>query len=77
MLEMKPMPNLCIQCAWRFTASTHGTVSDIRWDVRAIVSEVQRDVSNTNIHRTMAKGQDGSGRIDLSVSGARTLSTTE
>ena len=56
----------------------HGTVSDIRQDVRAVVSEVQRDVVSThtmvsNIHRTMAKGQEGSG---LLVSESHVLSIT-
>jgi len=47
--------------------STHGTVSDIRRDIRAIVSEVGRDITTAHIamvsdmHRTMAKVQEGSG----------------
>ena len=40
--------------------STHGTVSDIRRDVRAIVSEFERNaqIVVSDIHRTIVKGQE-------------------
>ena len=61
----------------------NGTISDIRHDVRAIVSDVRRDITTTHaamvsdIHCAMAKGQEGSGGVNLLVSEIRTLSTTE
>jgi len=49
---------------------------------RAIVSEVQRNVTNTqnmvsDIHRTVVKGQEGSDGKPPSVGDTRTLSTAE
>jgi len=48
-----------------------------------MVSEVRRDITTTHaamvsdIHCAMAKGQEGSGGMNLLVSEIRTLSTTE
>ena len=47
-----------------------------------IVSEVQRNVMNvhaivSDIHHTIAQGQEGIGSEPLSVSGGRTLAITE
>jgi len=38
----------------------HGTVSDIRHDVRVIVSEFERNVTSA-LHRTIVQGQEGNG----------------
>ena len=59
--------------------STRGTVSDIRQDIRTFISEVRRDITTTqnmvsDIQRTTAKGQEGSGGTNLSVSETHTLS---
>jgi len=56
-------------------------MSDIRRNVHAI-PEVQRDVTGiytmvSDIHRTMANGQEGSGGMNLSVSEIRTVSTAK
>ena len=56
--------------------STHGTVSDIRHEVRAVVSEFERNVTST-VHRTIVQGQEGSGGKHPSVSNSRTLAVTE
>jgi len=60
----------------------HGTASNIHHDTRAIISEVEQNVTNTqtmvsNIYRTMVKSQEGGDGRDLSVSNTRTVSTTE
>jgi len=63
--------------------STHGAVSDIRHDIHAIFSEARRDIMTahtamvSDIHRTMAKVQEGGGGMNLLVSEIRTLSTAE
>jgi len=61
--------------------STHGIVSDIRRDVRTI-PKVQRDVKGTHtmlsdVHRTMAKGQEDGDGINLLVSETRTVPIAE
>ena len=63
-------------------ASTHGTVSDIRRDIRAIASQLERNAANTQtmapeIRRTVAKDQEVNDSRDLLVSDTRTLSTIE
>ena len=59
-----------------------GTISDIRQDVRAIVSELEHNVTSTHtmvsdIHRNTAKGQEGNNGTDPSVSRTHILSITE
>jgi len=61
--------------------STHGIASDIHRDVRTI-PKVQRDAKGTHtmlsdVHDTMAKGQEGGDGINLLVSETRTVPIAE
>ena len=64
-----------------FPGSTHGTVSNNRQDVRAIVSKLEHNTTDTQtlvseIHRTVVKGQANDSR-NVVVSDTCTLPTTE
>ena len=60
----------------------HVTASDIRHDVRSIVSELGHNAMSTHtivseIHRTMVKGQEVADSRNLLVSDTRVLPTIE
>jgi hypothetical protein len=62
--------------------STHETISDLRQDVRAIVSEFKRNAATTHItvpdiNRTVVRDWEGGDGKDLSVSETHTLFTIE